>query len=140
MEISVQTVVKYYNDFNQLFFNGELPGTVYLGVHDSFKVPGRYDYYVNDYGEITRQSISISRSFDYEPKQFRNILIHEMIHLYLIYFGIDNGKQEHGPKFMEMMNMMNSIHQLGITVNQDLTQFKPAKGTSKMKWFFTKNF
>ena len=130
---------RMYMGGNKLFFNGMLPNNISIYLHDSFKVPGRYDFTCNEYGVITSHCISISRSFDWDREHLNDVMIHEMIHEYVYWFGLDDGKP-HGNIFKDKMNEINERWSRHITINQDLSRMRPAKGTNPLKWWFAKTF
>ena len=130
---------KMYIGANKLFFNGMLPNDTPIYLHDSFKVPGRYDYTCDENGKILNQSISISRSFDWDREHLNDVLIHEMIHEYVYWFGLDDGNP-HGNIFRDKMNEINEMWSRHVTIDQDLSKMKRAQGTSGLKWWFAKTF
>lgn len=55
--------------------------------------------------------ISMTDYYDFTPKQFEDILVHEMIHYYLAYFGIDKSIS-HGREFKKMAKRLNQAYGL----------------------------
>ena len=61
--------------------------------------------------------------YDFTPKQFEDILVHEMIHYYLAYFGLDKSCS-HGCEFKKMAKRLNETYDLNITKYLDISQYK----------------
>ncbi len=66
-------------------------------------------------------------------------MVHEMIHYYLAYFGIDK-RCKHGKDFKRMAKQLNEAHGLHITTIVDIAQYKRRKGTPGLSYWFAKNF
>jgi len=71
--------------------------------------------------------------FDFTPKQFEDILIHEMIHYNLTYFGLDKSCS-HGRKFKQMAKLLNETYGLNITKTLDISQYKRREGTPTISY------
>lgn len=73
-------------------------------------------------GQITIRSLGISKFLDVPYKVFKDTLAHEMIHVYLLQQGIDDG---HGWRFIREMNRINSMgHGFNVSVRLDSSQFE----------------
>jgi predicted SprT family Zn-dependent metalloprotease len=77
------------------------------------------------------QTIEISDNYDYTESQLRDILVHEMIHYYLAYKGIDP-QCNHGREFNKMADNFNRTYGMNITSTIDLTPYKIKNGNSKL--------
>jgi predicted SprT family Zn-dependent metalloprotease len=77
--------------------------------------------------------------YDFTPKQFEDILVHEMIHYYLAYFGIDKSCS-HGREFKKMAKRLNQAYGLNITKTLDISQYKRRKGTPSISYWLAKWF
>lgn len=93
-----------YHYYNNLCFNGELPSVeillntraTCLGLTVSSQPKLEY--------RIPR--IEISTRWDLPEQDFINTLVHEMIHVYIIFHQLkDNG--DHGNLFRKIMNSLN---------------------------------
>lgn len=76
-------------------------------------------------GEITIQSLGMSKFLDVPYKVFKDTLAHEMIHVFLLQQGINDG---HGYKFKSEMSRINSLG-LGfnVSVTMDGSRFELSK-------------
>lgn len=66
-------------------------------------------------GDFSRCSITVSSRFDVPEAELADTVIHEMIHLYIYAFGIDDDGP-HGSRFRAIMNRINREHGRHITV------------------------
>lgn len=83
--------------------------------------------------------ISMTDYYDFTPKQFEDILVHEMIHYYLAYFGIDKSCS-HGREFKKMAKRLNETYGLNVTKTLDISQYKRREGTPSLSYWFVKTF
>lgn len=70
--------------------------------------------------------------YDFTPRQFRDIMVHEMIHFYLALNGKDrnchNGKQ-----FKSMARQLNKTYRLHITLTLDISKYR--KNPYHLNWW-----
>ena len=126
-----------FRDYNDMYFEGSLPMPEFEIIH-SFKNFGLFESQIYN-GTIYNPVIKISDQWDYTKHQFRNILVHEMVHYYLAYNGIDmNGS--HGKHFSKMAKELNTNFGLNITKRINLTEYKRKNGTSWLKYTLSKIF
>lgn len=127
-----------FDTCNMKYFDGRLPVPTFDLLH-SFRTCG---YFHCDYeqGWFSRKlynfSISMTDYYDFTPKQFENIMVHEMIHYYLAYFGIDR-RCKHGKKFKEMADCLNRTYGLNVTPYLDLSEYKRRKGTPTILYWLS---
>ena len=140
MIINQRILQSLYDQCNEQYFYGFLPDDVGLYTHNSFSIPGKYDYTVDQYGDIVRHSISISKSFDWDEGHLIDVLLHEMIHEYVYYEKLSQKGGPHGESFQYIMNEINRRFGRHITIDQDLSRMRRAAGTSKLKWWFANTF
>ena len=131
MEISQAQIGCMFLDFNEKYFSGELP-LPEIKIIKSFRYFGFFKANVYDDG-IEDPVIEISGEYDYKPSQIRDILVHEMIHYYLAYTGIEIGKG-HGKEFKKMMRSFNKNYKMHITETIDMSKYKRRKGSSWIKY------
>ena len=117
-------------DFNELFFECELPFPNFEVIHTS-KDLGRISCEFDNYYNITRVTISITDYYDFTESQFDNILLHEMIHYYLAWTKKDVNLS-HGKEFKEMMRRFNKEYKTNIQVATNVLGFR----RNERKWFF----
>jgi len=130
-----------FDECNEKYFEGQLPIPMFDLLH-SFRTCG---YFHCDYeqGWFSRTlynfRISMTDYYDFTPKQFEDILVHEMIHYYLAYFGIDKSCS-HGREFKKMAKRLNQTYGLNITKYLDISQYKRREGTPSLSYWFVKKF
>lgn len=128
-----------FNECNEKYFEGKLPIPQFDLLH-SFRTCG---YFNCDYeqGWFSRTlynfRISMTDYYDFTPRQFEDILVHEMIHYYLACTGQDR-KCRHGKKFKEMAERLNNQYGLHIVTEVDLSQYKRREGTPSLSYWFVK--
>lgn len=128
MEISEHNIIWYFHDCNQKYFGGVLPFPE-LKIRHSYKILGYFSCEYDKNGEMFNQCIEISDNYDYFEYQFKDILIHEMIHYYLAYVGLDVNC-EHGTEFLNMANDFNIRYNMNITPTINMNEYTLKKGKS----------
>ena len=126
---------------NTKYFEDKLPIPLFDLLH-SFRTCGYFhcDYeYVWFSKKLFNFCISMTDYYDFTPKQFEDILVHEMIHYYLAYFGIDKSCS-HGREFKKMAKRLNQIYGLNITKTLDISQYKRREGTPTISYWFAQWF
>ena len=121
---------------NAEYFNGELP-TPQFGLLNKTNVLARFEYNKDKKGKypIKWQTLLFSDCFDFDEKDFMEIMVHEMIHYYIALNGIkDNGA--HGKEFMKIANELKEKFGLDITKTKDASSFKLTENAPKSKGFF----
>lgn len=111
-----------YEKLNKQLFHGELPKVMMMwntrktahGVVKSVRNRAT--------GEVFIRSLEISKFLNITYQHFKNVLAHEMIHVYWLSKG--DFKVNHGPGFLQQMNRINNMG-LGfnVTVKADSSQF-----------------
>ena len=128
MVISEFNVLAGFQYFNYKYFNNELPIPSIVIKH-SYRTLGYFHCELDEFGNIINPTIEMSDNYDYLEPQFDDILVHEMIHYYLVYNGEDR-KCRHGKEFMKMANDFNIRYGMNITPTIDLTPYKIKEGNS----------
>lgn len=116
MKITKGDVEKRFNEYNQLYFKGELGKCLisYLYI-DGF---GKYTYNPKVKGSI-KSRIIISKSVTWTEEALRDTLIHEMIHMYVrtvIGKRID-GLLGHGCAFKKECRRIKKNFGINITIH-----------------------
>ena len=137
MVIAEFNILASFYCFNEEYFGGILPIPHLKGRH-GWRTLG-YFYYQIDAPFGMSETIEISDFYDYTEYEFRNILIHEMIHYYLYYTGEDP-RCRHGKAFKAMAKRFNREYGMNITPTIDTSMMKPSCNASKVSKFFFKIF
>lgn len=130
MIINEFNILALFHTYNQDYFNGVLP-IPKIKISSSYRTLGYFHCESDGFDGYYDETIEISGNYDYTESQLRDILVHEMIHYYLLFNGTDK-KCSHGRKFKNMMNEFNLRYGMNISVRVDLTPFKVRKGKSKL--------
>ena len=127
-----------FREFNKAYFGNILPMPIFRIMHEvdllglftysPYSVPG------------TTEVIDISDFYDYDGNQLRDLLVHEMIHYYLCYTGVEV-YPSHGPAFLNMARRLNLTYGLNVTPIIDLTKMTPRSDAPFLKrlyyWWIT---
>ena len=126
MVVTRQQIKKLFIEYNGLYFNAELP-LCEIRVSSHHRYYGLFQYRRNSQNKAVCKSITISDLFDYTEENLRSVLVHEMIHYYLMWNGEDvNGT--HGEAFLGMAEMFNKKFKLNITPTIDMTDYVLSPG------------
>ena len=123
-----------FDTCNMEYFEGKLLFPQF-GLLHSYRTCGYFQYTKGGWFDKTLYDpmISMTDYFDFTEEQFRDIMVHEMIHYYLAYTGVDR-RCRHGKKFMEMAKKLNKKYHLNITKRLDISQYKRVKGPLLSYW------
>lgn len=141
MVANFSNMLDAFCQYNEKYFEGKLPIPMFDLLH-SFRTCG---YFNCDYeqGWFSRTlynfRISMTDYYDFTPKQFEDIFVHEMIHYYLAYFGIDKSLS-HGREFKKMAKRLNQTYGLNITKTLDISQYKRREGTPAISYWLAQWF
>ena len=106
-------LMAYFTRYNNDYFGGILPYPEFK-FKKSYRTFGYFSCrYTPDY-EMYDCLLEISDRYNYTEKQFRDIMVHEMIHYYLAHTKADLAIK-HGKQFKNMANYLNSMFGLNIT-------------------------
>lgn len=128
--ITIEDIQLLFFKYNSKYFDLALTLPSIKIIH-SKKIVGRFSCLVYPDGEFTDPLIEISDAYQYTKEQLRNILVHEMVHYYLVVTKADL-KIKHGKAFKHMMQHLNEIYGLNITITIDTECFIPSP---KQNWF-----
>lgn len=101
------TMPMMFWECNKKYFERSLP-TPKFGLFKKLNLLAEFVYYKNKNGRkpIKDQRILFSEYYDFDEETFRNLMVHEMIHYYIAWNGIEC-KHDHGKEFMEMAHELN---------------------------------
>lgn len=133
MNLSKKYIKKNFDEYNSLYFNGILPSPIF-SIENTYDYIGIFTYYKTTKKRKESYSISFSNYIDLNEEQFKNVLIHEMIHYYLVYTKIDLSFK-HNANFKSIMNRLNSKYNLNIKVKPNLWTYKRKKDAPKFEWY-----
>ena len=120
MEICEFNVLAGFQSFNHEYFNDELP-IPKLVIRHTYRTLGYFHCDLDAWGGIVNPIIEISDNYDYTESQFRDILVHEMIHYYILLNGIRD-TSKHGQVFRRMMNDINQKYGRHISISHRSTK------------------
>ena len=129
MVIAKFNIISGFAAFNMEYFNDELPMPNFAIKH-SYRTLGLFHCDFDWDGDIVEPTIEMSDYYDYTEAQFRDILVHEMIHYYLLLSGKDK-KCRHGKAFKKMAKEFNLKYGMNNTPRIDLNNYKIKEGNSK---------
>lgn len=132
MEVNRDCIFTFFHLYNLNYFGNLLPAPNFK-VRHSYRTLGYFSCEYDDYGNMFNQTIEVSDYYDYTESQLRDILVHEMIHYYLAYKGIDP-QCNHGKDFNNMADKFNKTYKMNITSTIDLSPYTIKKGNSKLMY------
>ena len=102
MVASQQNMLITFDECNMKFFEGKLLSPQFDLLH-SFRTCGYFQYTTGGWFDKTVYDpiIFITDYYDFTERQFTDVMVHEMIHYYLAYFGLDK-RCRHGKEFKKM--------------------------------------
>ena len=127
-----------FDTCNMEYFLGKLLFPQFELLH-SFRTCGYFKYMKGGWFDKTIYDpvIMMTDYYDFTEKQFVDIMVHEMIHYYLAYTGVDR-RCRHGKEFKKMAENLNRKYGLHVTPYLDLSQFKRRRGTPSLSYWFVK--
>jgi predicted SprT family Zn-dependent metalloprotease len=137
MEVTEEQIRYMFRNYNEKYFDNILPMPD-IEITSSFKYFGLFTSEIEN-DTTVNPLIQISGQYDYKPAQIRDILIHEMIHYYLTYNGVEIDEL-HGKEFHRLAKMFNKQYGMHITATIDESKYKRRKGSSWLKYQFSKLF
>lgn len=133
MKITVYRLELFFSAYNYDYFNGELPTPKFKVMHKKDVLGTCWCSWLSKKDAV----ISITDRYVLTEWQFRNIMVHEMIHYYLAYTRKDMFCR-HGKAFKKMMNDLNKRYGLNIQLSCNLDKYTLAERSfiKKVKDFF----
>lgn len=135
MVANLQNMPDVFHRCNMDYFEGMLIFPRFRILH-SFRTCGRFEYIKGGWFDHTINDpvIRMTDYYDFTPEQFVDVMVHEMIHYYLAWHGLDR-RCSHGKAFKKMAGELNLNYGLNITPTVDVSKFKRREGTSDL-WYW----
>lgn len=118
---------------NREYFDHKLI-TPKFGIIHSFRILARFEYFKGEEKTRKRKKILFSDYYDFDETTFRDLMVHEMIHYYLLLYG-KGDKKVHGEEFQEMARQLNEKYGLHITETVNTDNIPNAPGAPKRTWW-----
>lgn len=123
MKATKEYVEKKFEEFDKQIFGGRLPkipvllgdASSYLGqcISDTRRLPdGRLEH--------TNFRLRINTRIDLEERELEDVIIHEMIHYFILLHGLGDSSA-HGHLFKAMMRSINETHGRHISISHRFT-------------------
>ena len=124
-----------FDECNMEYLEGKLLFPQF-GLLHSYRTFGYFKYSKGGWFDKTIYDpvIMITDYYDFTQEQFVNIMVHEMIHYYLAYFGKDK-RCRHGKEFKEMAERLNIVYGLNITPYLNMSIYKRREGTPWLSYW-----
>ena len=124
MIADLNTMSRVFRECNKKYFDGSLPTPQFL-LMNKLNTLARFEYNKDKKGKhpIKWQALKFSDCYDFPEEDFREIMVHELIHYYIAWNGIKDNK-DHGREFMRIANEINEKHGLNVTKTKDASSFK----------------
>lgn len=139
MVADFNTMSRMFSECNKKYFDRKLP-TPEFGLINKINIIARFEYRKNKGKNkikkpLEYKKIFFSDCYDFDEKDFIEIMVHEMIHYYLAWNNIKD-RDSHGKKFMEIASELNKKYNLNITKTKDASSFKKTENASSAKSLF----
>lgn len=134
MQVNKELLKEWFMPFNEKYFNGELPEPAFA-VGKSRTRLGSLTWRVRRKLFFTSRSsytLRLSNYYDADENRFKSVLLHEMIHLYIVSKRMKD-TSPHGRIFRKMMSEINADGwNITVTANTK-SETKTAKTQKKRK-------
>lgn len=127
MKPTKEDIVRMFNVFNSQIFNNQLkPLPIHIGNTKSSLGSIRFKRHKKLFGkeEFYDFTLHISIRFDLPQSEIEDVVIHEMIHYYILSRQIRD-TSPHGKIFKQMMNAINAKYNRHITISKRTTKRNP---------------
>lgn len=134
---TVQFIQEKFAEFNLKMFGGRLPDVAVSLCHVTSFV-GQYKSLSRVHADGRRENYShqlrFSTAFDLEERVLEDTVIHEMIHYFISYNGLQD-RTAHGPLFKAIMHSINENYGRSINISHRASNLELEKArTSSKKW------
>lgn len=136
MNITLNDIKEWFGRFNDEYFGGELPQPRLMLSKASTRLGTmayrrRRKLFSTELYDFT---IRISTCYDLTEKEYRDVLVHEMIHLYIAYKGLRD-TSPHGQIFRSIMERLNRTHSLNMSVSASVKKERREGGVPEGKTY-----
>ena len=130
MIVTIQQMEALYNEWNEKAFDGKLPNNV------SFKLSKAKSWFGLFLVKLGKPTIKMSTTHDMNENGIRDVMVHEMIHLYCWKFE-PRSQWHHGDVFKSKMNEINRkfgthVVAKGLYENFERISANPTKLTERL--------
>ena len=137
MRATLPYLQEKFREFNIRIFGGRLP-EVRISLCEVTSFVGQYKSKIRLLPDGRREpyehQLRFSTSFDLSECDMEDTVIHEMIHYFIAYNGLQD-RSVHGPLFKALMYSINENHGRNITISHRTTHREMADARSaKKKW------
>lgn len=128
---------KRFDHFNTLIFGGKLPD-VPLTLCEVSSFVAQHKAHIRHHSDGRREyyghQLRFSTLFDLPESELEDTLIHEMIHYFVAYHGLQD-RSPHGPLFKALMTSINEAHGRNISISHRTTRGELTEARSaRKKW------
>ena len=136
MIANITTMSKMFRECNEKYFDGSLP-TPGFQLINKLNTLARFVYNKDKKGKhpIKWQVVKFTDCYDFPEEDFREIMVHELIHYYIAWNGIKDNK-DHGREFMRIANEINEKYGLNVTKTKDASSFERTENAPDFTGFF----
>lgn len=136
MQIDTATMARWFDEFNRLYFSDRLPVPRFATGRSRHALGTMVTKTDRRLLAITRKSytIRLSNYYDMPEKEFQNVLLHEMIHLYIAAEGLKD-TSSHGRLFRREMQRINAFGwniRVSIRTGGEIKARKPEKTRQRL--------
>ncbi len=134
MTLTTEHLRLWFTAFNTEYFGGELPEPA-LKVSNSRTMLGQFTCrrqrkWPFGRNRLTDFTIKVSAYYDTGEREYRNTLLHEMIHYHIAYRGIRD-TAPHGKVFRTVMERLNREHGWNISISTSARKWTVAERNVK---------
>ena len=125
------TMPRMYSECNRKYFGHSLP-TPKFGLMKKLNTLAKFTAVKDKKSKhgLKQMRVLFSEYYDFDEAVFRDLMVHEMIHYYLAWNGIDR-RCRHGKEFMAMAAQLNEQYGLNVTKTLDASHFRRTENAPK---------
>lgn len=137
-QLTAEWLRQRFVDFNRTMFGGRLPLPL-ISLCEVSSFVGQYKSKIRVLPDGVRETydhqLRFSTAFNLTECEIEDTLIHEMIHYFISYNGLQD-RTTHGPLFKALMNSINENHGRSISISRRIThgEMTEARANTAKKW------